>query len=88
MIEAWFTSVCQTLTPGLGGTLGTVCVGLAVLMLTMIALGFAYQQPALLAWCRLWSSQAPFRDRAPIDDGLMATWHLYCEVGRYKPRSR
>ena len=87
-MEAWFTNACQTLAPGLEGTLGMICAGLAVLVLTVIALGFAYQQPALLAWHRLWSRQAPLRDGAPMDDGLIATWRLYCEVGRYEPHSR
>lgn len=87
-MEAWVTNACQTLAPGLEGTLGMICAGLAVLVLSVIALGFAYQHHALLVWRWPWSPQAPLRDGAPTDDGLMATWRLYCEVGRYEPHSQ
>lgn len=87
-MEAWFTSVCQTLTPGLGGTLGMICAALAILVLTVIALGFAHQLSAPRAWRGLWSPRAPLPGGSILDDGLTATWRLYRELRRFEPRSR
>jgi len=87
-MEAWFTSVCQTLTPGAGETLAIICAGLAVLVLAVITLGFAQQLPPLGARLSRWSPRASLTGGSPLDDGLKATWRLYREVRRCEPRSQ
>ena len=87
-MEAWFTSVCQTLTPGAGDALAIICAGLAVLVLAVITLGFAQQLPPLSTQLGRWSLRAPLDGSSSLDGGLKATWRLYRELRRFELRSR
>lgn len=81
-MSAWFASVCQALGMGQGPAFAVICIGVAVLLLTAIVLGFG----PLRGWLGLAGPAPSARHRSGIEyEGLWGIWQLYRQLRRAKP---
>ena len=84
-MEAWFAGVCERIGVVSGTTANIACVVVAVLLITLIVLGFG----PLRAW--LAGSTPKWTRRVPLighEDSLLDIWRLYLHVTRPRLQRR
>jgi hypothetical protein len=80
-MNAWLMPACRLLAPEVRTVFGIACAVLALLLLTVIAIGFG----PLRTWIGLGRAHVPPGLSASEESGLLATWRLYRRLGRNHP---
>ena len=80
-MNVWLMPACRLLAPEVRTVFGIACAVLALLLLTVIAIGFG----PLCTWIGLGRAHVPPGLSASEESGLLATWRLYRRLGRNHP---